>query len=126
VMHPGPMNRGVEIDTDVADDIARSAVLDQVEMGVAVRQAVLELLLVGEMMSDEKYNPYQTSDLDPIDMHEGHEDECNHIMGKLHGNHNEALTKVERAELQARFALLNAELEERNRRLDSNYFNWER
>lgn len=47
VMHPGPMNRGVEIDTDVADDISRSAVLDQVEMGVAVRQAVLELLLIG-------------------------------------------------------------------------------
>jgi aspartate carbamoyltransferase catalytic subunit len=45
VMHPGPMNRGVEIDTDVADDISRSAVLDQVEMGVAVRQAVLEMLL---------------------------------------------------------------------------------
>ncbi len=45
VMHPGPMNRGVEIDTDVADDINRSAILDQVEMGVAVRQAVLELLL---------------------------------------------------------------------------------
>jgi aspartate carbamoyltransferase catalytic subunit len=45
VMHPGPMNRGVEIDTDVADDIGRSAILDQVEMGVAVRQAVLELLL---------------------------------------------------------------------------------
>lgn len=48
VMHPGPMNRGVEIDTDVADDIQRSAILDQVEMGVAVRQAVLELLLAGE------------------------------------------------------------------------------
>jgi aspartate carbamoyltransferase catalytic subunit len=47
IMHPGPMNRGVEIDTDVADDIARSAILDQVEMGVAVRQAVLELLLSG-------------------------------------------------------------------------------
>jgi aspartate carbamoyltransferase catalytic subunit len=45
IMHPGPMNRGVEIDTDVADDINRSAILDQVEMGVAVRQAVLELLL---------------------------------------------------------------------------------
>ena len=45
VMHPGPMNRGVEIDTDVADDIGRSAILDQVENGVAVRQAVLELLL---------------------------------------------------------------------------------
>lgn len=48
VMHPGPMNRGVEIDTDVADDISRSAVLDQVEMGVAVRQAVLELLLASK------------------------------------------------------------------------------
>lgn len=45
IMHPGPMNRGVEIDSDVADDINRSAILDQVEMGVAVRQAVLELLL---------------------------------------------------------------------------------
>jgi aspartate carbamoyltransferase catalytic subunit len=47
IMHPGPMNRGVEIDTDVADDINRSAILDQVEIGVAVRQAVLELLLAG-------------------------------------------------------------------------------
>lgn len=45
VMHPGPMNRGVEIDSDVADDVMRSAILDQVEMGVAVRQAVLELLI---------------------------------------------------------------------------------
>lgn len=48
IMHPGPMNRGVEIDTDVADDINRSAILDQVEMGVAVRQAVLELLLASK------------------------------------------------------------------------------
>ena len=48
IMHPGPMNRGVEIDTDVADDINRSAILDQVEMGVAVRQAVLELVLAGQ------------------------------------------------------------------------------
>jgi len=45
VMHPGPMNRGVEIDSDVADDMMRSAILDQVEMGVAVRQAVIELLM---------------------------------------------------------------------------------
>jgi aspartate carbamoyltransferase catalytic subunit len=44
VMHPGPMNRGVEIDTEVADDIQRSAIREQVEMGVAVRMAVLELL----------------------------------------------------------------------------------
>jgi aspartate carbamoyltransferase catalytic subunit len=44
VMHPGPINRGVEIDSQLADDINRSIILDQVEMGVAVRQAVLELL----------------------------------------------------------------------------------
>jgi aspartate carbamoyltransferase catalytic subunit len=44
VMHPGPINRGIEIDTYIADDIERSVILDQVEMGVAVRQAVLELL----------------------------------------------------------------------------------
>jgi aspartate carbamoyltransferase catalytic subunit len=44
VMHPGPMNRGVEIDGVVADDINRSAILDQVEMGVAVRMAVLDAL----------------------------------------------------------------------------------
>jgi aspartate carbamoyltransferase catalytic subunit len=44
VMHPGPMNRGVEIDGVVADDIQRSAILDQVEMGVAVRMACLDIL----------------------------------------------------------------------------------
>ncbi|MFO0651807.1 MAG: aspartate carbamoyltransferase catalytic subunit [Polyangiales bacterium] len=43
VMHPGPMNRGVEIDSDIADG-ARSVILDQVEAGVAVRMAVLYLL----------------------------------------------------------------------------------
>jgi len=43
VMHPGPMNRGVEIDTAVADG-PRSLVTEQVEMGVAVRMAVLEAL----------------------------------------------------------------------------------
>ena len=41
VMHPGPMNRGVEIDSDVADDLAISLVQNQVEMGVAARMAVL-------------------------------------------------------------------------------------
>ena len=40
VMHPGPMNRGVEIDSAVADDPARSLIREQVEMGVAVRMAV--------------------------------------------------------------------------------------
>lgn len=44
VMHPGPMNRGVEIDGDVADDRERSAILDQVEHGVALRMACLDLL----------------------------------------------------------------------------------
>jgi aspartate carbamoyltransferase catalytic subunit len=43
-MHPGPMNRGVELDTRVADS-DRSVILDQVEAGVAVRMAVLDLLL---------------------------------------------------------------------------------
>jgi len=43
VMHPGPMNRGVEIDSNVADD-ARSLIREQVEMGVAVRMAVLQAL----------------------------------------------------------------------------------
>ena len=44
VMHPGPMNRGVEIATSVADDIQRSAITEQVEMGVAVRMACLDVL----------------------------------------------------------------------------------
>ena len=43
VMHPGPMNRGIEIDSGVADD-ARSVIREQVEMGVAVRMAVLQAL----------------------------------------------------------------------------------
>ncbi|OEJ66798.1 aspartate carbamoyltransferase catalytic subunit [Magnetovibrio blakemorei] len=44
IMHPGPMNRGVEIASDVADDIGRSAIREQVEMGVGVRMACLEVL----------------------------------------------------------------------------------
>ena len=44
VMHPGPMNRGVEIDSAVADDPAHSVIGEQVEMGVAVRMAVLDTL----------------------------------------------------------------------------------
>ena len=43
VMHPGPMNRGIEIDSDVADG-AQSVIREQVEMGVAVRMAVLDAL----------------------------------------------------------------------------------
>jgi aspartate carbamoyltransferase catalytic subunit len=45
VMHPGPMNRGVEIDPRIADDPERSLIALQVEMGVAMRMACLELLV---------------------------------------------------------------------------------
>ena len=47
VMHPGPMNRGVEIASGVADDPGRSAITEQVEMGVAVRMACLDVLTRG-------------------------------------------------------------------------------
>ena len=43
-MHPGPMNRGVEIDTEVADNMKQSVIREQVEMGVAIRMACLEIL----------------------------------------------------------------------------------
>ena len=45
VMHPGPMNRGIEIDSKLADDITRSLIQEQVTMGVAVRMACLEILI---------------------------------------------------------------------------------
>lgn len=45
VMHPGPMNRGVEIDGDIADDLSRSVIQEQVEMGVAVRMAAMDILV---------------------------------------------------------------------------------
>jgi len=44
VMHPGPMNRGIEIDSNVADLVGRSQITTQVEMGVAMRMACLEVL----------------------------------------------------------------------------------
>jgi aspartate carbamoyltransferase catalytic subunit len=44
IMHPGPMNRGVEIASSVADHVERSAITEQVEMGVAVRMACLDIL----------------------------------------------------------------------------------
>ena len=47
IMHPGPMNRGVEIDSEIADDLNISAISEQVEMGVAVRMACLDLLTRG-------------------------------------------------------------------------------
>jgi aspartate carbamoyltransferase catalytic subunit len=47
VMHPGPMNRGVEIASDIADDVEVSLISEQVEMGVAIRMAVLDALARG-------------------------------------------------------------------------------
>ena len=46
-MHPGPVNRGVELSADIVDG-PRSVILDQVENGVAVRMALLYLILGGE------------------------------------------------------------------------------
>ena len=54
VMHPGPMNRGMEITADVADDV-RSVIVEQVTNGVAVRMAVLYLLL-GGAAEDETFD----------------------------------------------------------------------
>ncbi len=45
ILHPGPMNRGVEIDSELADDLDRSAIFEQVRMGVAVRMACLKTLI---------------------------------------------------------------------------------
>lgn len=47
IMHPGPMNRGVEIDSAMADDVEKSLIRTQVEMGVATRMACLEALTMG-------------------------------------------------------------------------------
>ena len=46
VMHPGPMNRGVEIDGGIADDMTKSVIQEQVEMGVAIRMAIIEMLVL--------------------------------------------------------------------------------
>ncbi|GAB3864887.1 aspartate carbamoyltransferase catalytic subunit [Nocardioides maradonensis] len=53
ILHPGPMNRGLEISAEAADAIDQSAVLDQVSAGVAVRMAVLYHLLAGEPETNE-------------------------------------------------------------------------
>jgi aspartate carbamoyltransferase catalytic subunit len=52
VMHPGPMNRGLEISSEAADS-PRSTVLEQVTNGVSVRMAVLYLLLSGSNENEE-------------------------------------------------------------------------
>ena len=56
VMHPGPMNRGVEIDGEIADDINRSVIQEQVEMGVAVRMAVMDLLSRNQSPMQERHD----------------------------------------------------------------------
>ena len=43
IMHPGPMKTGIEIDTKLADDINKSVIKEQVELGVAVRMACLKI-----------------------------------------------------------------------------------
>jgi aspartate carbamoyltransferase catalytic subunit len=50
VLHPGPMNRGIEIASEVADS-SRSLILDQVKYGVSVRMAVLYLATGGSMVN---------------------------------------------------------------------------
>jgi len=57
VMHPGPMNRGVEIDSAVADDPSHSVIREQVEMGVAVRMAVLDRLSRPAVMPERLIRP---------------------------------------------------------------------
>jgi aspartate carbamoyltransferase catalytic subunit len=56
VMHPGPMNRGVEISSEIADG-SRSLILDQVTNGVAVRMAVLYLLAGGSPAETSEEKP---------------------------------------------------------------------
>jgi len=60
VMHPGPMNRGIEISSEIADG-GRSLILDQVTNGVAVRMAVLYLLAGGSARSENGTNRSQKS-----------------------------------------------------------------
>jgi aspartate carbamoyltransferase catalytic subunit len=61
VMHPGPMNRGIEIASDVADG-ARSLILDQVANGLAVRMAVLYLLAGGAPVIDTEHTQRKTEE----------------------------------------------------------------
>jgi len=54
IMHPGPMNRGVEIASALADDKNRSLIKTQVEMGVAVRMSIIEALIDNKKNGLEK------------------------------------------------------------------------
>src|SRR3546814_18515126 len=55
VMHPGPMTRGVETESHVADDIHRSPITEQAEMGVAVRMACMDVLPTSRRGGDRKH-----------------------------------------------------------------------
>jgi len=57
VMHPGPMNRGVEIAAEVADSLERSVIASQVSNGISVRMALLYLLLGGPPVPDPECRP---------------------------------------------------------------------
>ena len=56
ILHPGPMNRGVEIDSELADDLDRSAIFEQVQMGVAVRMACLKSIVENKAKMEDKKN----------------------------------------------------------------------
>ena len=56
VMHPGPMNRGVEIDGEIADDLRHSVIREQVEMGVAVRMAAMDILMRNRRKNTKETN----------------------------------------------------------------------
>ena len=56
VMHPGPMNRGVEIDGEIADDLRHSVIQEQVEMGVAVRMAAMDILMRNRRKNTKETN----------------------------------------------------------------------
>jgi aspartate carbamoyltransferase catalytic subunit len=70
VMHPGPMNRGIEIASDVADG-ARSLILDQVSNGLAVRMAVLYLLAGGSVLNQNMPAQTKPETLAATDTHAG-------------------------------------------------------
>ncbi len=53
ILHPGPMNRGVEIDSELADDLDRSAIFEQVQMGVAVRMACLKTIVENKAKNEK-------------------------------------------------------------------------
>jgi imidazolonepropionase-like amidohydrolase len=65
-MHPGPMNRGVEIASDIADG-PQSVIEQQVEMGVAVRMAVMETLMLTGSWRDDARDPENLSDCRSLD-----------------------------------------------------------